>query len=636
MHLTEDKTQTMTAAGLNLIAQALSIYDSDLRLVVCNRPFQQMFDLPVAFVLPGADFSETLRHLASTGEYGEVDDIDAWVRKRTEQARAFQPHYMERTRANGRTISVEGSPLPQGGWVTVYTDITRTKQQEMLLRARSDALSDQVLAHSEELAATNRELEALVTTLEETKRQLTLVEARTRLTTEMMPAHIAHVDGSGHYTYTNRRLSTVMPGRPNNIVGQHISTALGAAAFAHVEPQLRLAFGGQASVFEFTDEATARRIRVAFTPDTRGGAYLLSMDMTEETQARVALQQTLKRESASQLISGLAHDFSNLLTIILGMQSRLGNQPELGPDAHALIEGTLAAARRGGTLLSSIADMTTPRALRTAATDPAQMTEELRILAAPTLPEGVVLEVQNNMPQGPVLLDKGKVLDGLLNLILNARDACGTNGHITLSAQLVHDTWVEWHLRDNGPGFSTAALSKGFEPFFTTKGAEGSGLGLSMVYDMAKSAGGDLRLRNHPDGGALVVLRMPYRVALVGTSGLVLLVEDDSDLRAVVRDMLTDLGHSVIEATGADEATALLADLPDIALVVSDLQLEGEATGVDLAARLERGLPLILMTSLSPDHPLFQDAQHHAPVLRKPFAKGDLSALIAPQQDAAP
>ena len=173
---------------------------------------------------------------------------------------------------------------------------------------------------------------------------------------------------------------------------------------------------------EFTDDASARRIRGAFTPDDRGGVYILSMDITEETQTRVALQQTLKRELASRMISGLAHDFSNLLTIILGMQSKLARLPDLPDEARELIEGTLAAARRGGTLLSSIADVTEPRALRPVATDLAALTSELATLAAPTLPAQCRLEVYNTAPRGTALIDKGRVQDALLNLILKARD----------------------------------------------------------------------------------------------------------------------------------------------------------------------------------------------------------------------
>ncbi|MBD3665787.1 PAS-domain containing protein [Sulfitobacter sp. TSTF-M16] len=624
----------MTTAGLNLIAQALTIYDNDLRLAVCNAPFQQMFDLPDALVTPGATFEDTIRHLAERGEYGEIADVETFVAERVNVARAFAPHYMERTRANGRTISVEGSPLPQGGWVTVYTDITQIKQQEALLRARSDALSDQVLAHAEALSATNRELAAMITTLEETKRQLTDSEARTRLTTEMMPAHIAHVDDTGHYTYSNRRLSSVIPGRPSNILGLHIRDALGAA-HARIAPSLEKAYAGVASVFEFTDTESARRIRVAFTPDTRGGVYILSMDITEETQARVALQQTRKRQLAAQMISGLAHDFSNLLTIILGLQSKLDRLPDTPADAAPLIEGTLAAARRGGALLSTIADVTDPSALRPAATDLNTLLSDLTVLATPTLPAKVTLTVTSQAEDTPALLDKGRVQDSLLNLILNARDAIGIGGEISLTQRIVQDIWIEWSVRDTGPGFSASALDHAIDPFFTTKGSEGSGLGLSMVYDMAKSAGGDLRLRNPKDGGAEVTLRLPLRRALPATTGMVLLVEDDDTLRATIRDMLMQLGHSVIEATSADEATALIADLPDIALVLSDIQLVGDATGLDLAQRIGTSLPLILMTSLPADHPLFAAAQTHAPVLRKPFDSETLAALIAPQRHAA-
>ena len=635
MQISDDQAKAMTSAGLNLIAQALTIYDSNLRLIVSNAPFQQMFGLPDRLATPGAPFDETIRHLVRAGEYGPVPDIEAFVNERVEQARAFRPHYMERTRANGRTISVEGSPLPQGGWVTVYTDITDTKEQEALLRARSDALSDQLLAHAEKLRQTNRERAAMITTLEETKRQLTVSEARTRLTTEMMPAHIAHVDAERRYTFSNHRLPHILPGRPRDIVGLPVAEVLGDFAYRRIGPSLDQAYGGTPAVLEFTDDASARRIRVAFTPDAQGGVYILSTDITEETQTRVALQQTRKRELAAQMISGLAHDFSNLLTIILGMQSRLARQDGLPADARELIEGTLAAARRGGALLSSIADVTEPRRLLPMACDPARVLDDLTTLAAPTLPAGITLESDNQMPEGPVLLDKGRLTDSLLNLILNARDACGTAGFIRISQRRVHDTWLEWLIEDDGPGFSPAALEKGVDPFFTTKGSEGTGLGLSMVYDMTKSAGGDLRLRNRPEGGASVQLRLPYRAALPDTHGLVLLVEDDGDIRAGVRTMLMQLGHSVIEATSADEAMALLADLPDIALVVSDIQLVGEATGLDLARRLEGQKPILLMTSLPPDHATFLDAQRLAPVLRKPFAVAELTALIAPSRLAA-
>jgi len=635
MRVTRTDTNAMTMAGLNLIQQALSIYDADLRLVVCNQRLQEMFDLPDRLVTPGAAFADTIRFLAERGDYGNVGDTAEFVLTRVEQARTFEPHYMERTRANGTTISVEGTPLPQGGWVTVYTDITRIKHQERLLRTRSEELSDQLLSYSEDLSAANRKLSATITALEEAKRQLTASEARTRLTTEMMPAHIAHVGPDRRYTYSNRRLSAVMPGSRSEIIGLPIDEALGPSAYAAIRPRLDEAFLGRASVFEFTHDPSSRRIRVAFTPDdTQGGVYILSMDITEESQTRAALQQTRRREMAAQLTSGLAHDFSNLLTIILGMQSRL-QRMELGPEADELITATLSAARRGGGLLNRIADMTGPREHAPVPTDLSSFLRDLETLARSTLPDAVDLTVNNLAGAGAFLLDPGMLQDSLLNLVLNARDACGSRGRIELQTNCLQNTWLEFIVRDTGPGFTEQALAHALDPFFTTKGGEGSGLGLSMVYDMTKLAGGRVTLANTGSGGQ-VTLRLPLRVAAsTSAPGLILLVEDSPDLRGAVRDMLRDAGHAVIEAASADEALQLLSDVPQISALLSDISLEGDKTGLDLLRALpDAQRPAYLMTSLPPDDPLHRAALACAPVLRKPFTAAQLHGFL--KQDPTP
>ncbi|WP_300549871.1 PAS-domain containing protein [Roseovarius sp.] len=629
MQPTGGQTEEMTIAGLNLIQQALTIYDRNLRLAVCNRRFQEMFDLPQGLVTPGADFSDTIRYLAMRGDYGDVGDIDDFVRTRVEQASTFERHYMERTRANGRTISVEGSPLPQGGWVTVYTDISRTKQQEALLRGRSEELSDQLLTYSEELAATNRQLESTITALEEAKRQITEAEARTRLTAEMMPAHIAHVGPDRCYTYSNRRLTSVMPGSKADIIGVHAAEVLGAQPWSVIGPQLDKAYAGEPSVFEFSHEPSSRRIRVALTPDqSAGGVYILSMDITEESQTRAALQQTRRREMAAQLTSGLAHDFSNLLTIILGMQSRLGRMG-LPAQADELINATLAAARRGGGLLNRIADITGPREHEPVPTDLVAFLADLETLARSALPAGITLGIENIDASDRYLLDAGMLQDSLLNLLLNARDACGSRGSITLTATALQGTWLEFAVTDTGPGFTPDALVHALDQFFTTKGGEGSGLGLSMVYDMTKLAGGRIALANGDQGGR-VSLRLPLRPAgATRPPGLVLLVEDSPDLRSTLRDMLRSAGHSVIEATSVDEAQALITELPEISAVLSDIVLEGDKTGLDLAALPRRAdCPLVLMTSLPPDDPLHRVAAGAGPVLRKPFTATQLDAAL--------
>ena len=186
--LTEESHAELTRSGLNLIQQAISIFDADLRMAVCNRPYQAMFALPDELTRPGARFEDTIRYLVLRGEYGPQDDPETAIRERVAQARTFQPHYMERQRADGRWISVEGAPLSQGGWIAVYTDISQIKRQEELLRARSEELSDLVLDHAERLSAANRALAATNAALEEAGRILTESESRTRQVTAMVPA----------------------------------------------------------------------------------------------------------------------------------------------------------------------------------------------------------------------------------------------------------------------------------------------------------------------------------------------------------------------------------------------------------------------------------------------------------------
>lgn len=637
MQLDPNTIFDMTRSGLNRIQQGLSIYDADLRLTISNRRFQEMFSLPDHLIQPGAPFAETIRHLAEAGDYGPIDDMDSFVQERVDQALAFEPHYVERTRAGGMVISVEGSPVRQGGWVTVYTDITPIKKQEALLRSHSAQLSDQLLDRSEELARINRALAAANSALESTKRDLTESEAHARVTAEMTPAHIARIGPDRRYTYSNRKLPSLIPGARTDIVGKSIEEALGAEAFAQVHPHIEEAYGGTANVFEFDVDGGARRVRSAFTPDIdeRGavsGVYLLSTDVTEEVQARVALAQARKRELAAQLANGLAHDFSNLLTIIVGLQSRIERHDELPEAVRSLVATTKEAALRGGDLLDRLADISGSRDISPGPVVMDHLFSDLRNLARAAVPDGVSLSFHNQGVDQTVLLDRGYTQDALLNLILNASDAMDGSGQITITARSVSGAALEFVVIDEGPGFTQTALERGIDPFFTTKKrGEGSGLGLTTVYDFAKLCGGRVKLDNPKFGGARVVVSIPF--ALAGTQvepGLVLLVEDTEEIRLSIREMLRQQGHTVLEADTGEEALGLVT-LPNVTHVLSDIMLAGDMTGYDLACAIDAkglGIPIHMITGLPSSDPIRKQVGARYPILRKPFSPEELAAFL--------
>jgi CheY-like chemotaxis protein len=201
-------------------------------------------------------------------------------------------------------------------------------------------------------------------------------------------------------------------------------------------------------------------------------------------------------------------------------------------------------------------------------------------------------------------------------------------------ARAIRDAWLEFTVTDTGPGFSPAALKRALEPFFTTKGGQGSGLGLAMVDDQTRLAGGSLHLANRPEGGAIIALRLPYRpVTIRAQPALVLLVEDDAVIRTEVRHMLRAMGHAVVEAASAAEALEL-AGLPGLGLILSDIGLPGDVDGVGLMGILARqghGARRMLMTSAP--GAAQRAAETGLPVLSKPFTFAALSAFLAAAEE---
>ncbi len=208
--------------------------------------------------------------------------------------------------------------------------------------------------------------------------------------------------------------------------------------------------------------------------------------------------------------------------------------------------------------------------------------------------------------------------------------------------------YVEILVQDSGEGFAADSLQRAFEPFYTTKsGGAGSGLGLSMVYGFVKQSRGYIRLDSEPGHGARVSLLLPTvpinvqpaaqerdggdRSAADFSGKLMLLVEDDSDVRAVIRNQLTAMGFGVLEAGDADEALALIDSLDGFYGMVSDVMMPGSVDGFDLARTLKQRRPdcrIVLISGYSYEKDPAGEGAQSFTLLRKPFEQDALRQAI--------
>ncbi len=183
-------------AGLDLLDQAIAVFDASPRLVTWNKALLRLLDFPESLVRVGTPFEAFVRFNAERGEYGE-GDIEKLVAARMASARAFEPHYVERVRPNGRVLAVRGVPIPNLGFVSLWTDVTEQRRAEALIQEQNARLEARVRERTAELEKANREIDQIAEALR-------LSEGRMRLILDAIPAMIAHVDAGRRYRFANR------------------------------------------------------------------------------------------------------------------------------------------------------------------------------------------------------------------------------------------------------------------------------------------------------------------------------------------------------------------------------------------------------------------------------------------------
>lgn len=634
--------ENLVRESLDHMGQGLTIFDSNLKLVSWNQRFLDLLGFPEELAFEGADFESFIRHNALSGEYGS-GDVDAQVAERVDRARDFQPHEFERESKNGKSLRVVGSPLPSGGFVTVYTDITDDKNREKVLEQR----------------------------VEKRTAQLRQSESRLQLIADEVPAGIAHIDRDMNILFVNKRFARAYGLDPSQIIGKPCKDILHQQTLANSSRFFEQARRGKVVDFEMEialPSGKSREIRTYLRPECPSdgeviGFYLLSLDVTRLKIANSALLQSQKMDALGRMSSGISHDFNNVLAIILGnlvpLSERLSDKEIL----DEYLEPAIAAARRGSDLTRRLLLLAKSEPAHQSAVHVGELISGMIELLKSTFPSDIKIVFDDKTDVPYAMVDPAQLEMALLNLFMNARDAIGIKGCLTITTgteelapseaelhKLPVGSYLKIDVSDDGIGISKEAQERVFEPFFTSKDKSGgTGLGLSMVFGFARESNGTVSVNSDLGVGTTFSILLPNAENEAACSQdqskaeppeteaanpLVLLVEDDDDVRTVVRRHLIELGYRLIEAEDASVALELFHSIPEIQLMVSDISMPGDMDGIALAEYLSREEPELGIVLMSGQRASLKSLGSNVtyPFLAKPFEKHDLADMLSSVQ----
>jgi len=385
----------------------------------------------------------------------------------------------------------------------------------------------------------------------------------------------------------------------------------------------------------------------------------------QRAQSEEALNHAQRLESVGQLTGGIAHDFNNLLTVIQGNLQVLEELPALAGDAYGqqLVSAAARASRRGAELTSKLLAFSSRQVLQPSVVDIGAMLTSLSNMLRRTLDQRIRIDVDVVQGCPSLVADPGQLESALLNIAINARDAMPEGGSLRFHAQpsrtldsrlrdelddpnVRDDDFVSISIADSGCGMPEEIKERAFEPFFTTKEVgRGTGLGLSTVYGFVKQSHGAIKIDSAPGLGTTITLFLPRARQVSHTPvevpdalhgvrpGLrVLLVEDDAEVRAVVRNFLATLRCEVNVAASAEEALLMLAPDARYDLLLSDIALGAGMRGTELAAQAQQRHPSIAVLLMSGYSAELIDADRDSPssweLLRKPYTRDELANAI--------
>lgn len=383
----------------------------------------------------------------------------------------------------------------------------------------------------------------------------------------------------------------------------------------------------------------------------------LEAEIIRREDAHAALIQAQRMEAFGQLTGGVAHDFNNLLTIVTGNLELLADQTE-AETSRTLLKRAADAADMGAALTKRLLTFARRRRLSPQILDINDLVLGLIEILRRSLGEHITLTTMLAGNMWKTRIDASEVENAILNLAINARDAMPNGGELVVETRNVtaveppgstaRREYVLLSVTDTGEGMTPEVLEKAFEPFFTTKEpGRGTGLGLSTVYGFAEQSGGHASISSQIGKGTTVSLYLPRAEAegselpadaaeaipLSENNEVVLVVEDNADVRELTLQRVEGLGYVAVEAENGRAAIRILESGEHVDLVLSDIVMAGGMSGYDVAQWIAAHAPtvkVVLTTGYAAE-----EARHDpgaagaAPILRKPYRRAALAVALA-------
>jgi PAS domain S-box-containing protein len=619
--------------AIESIGAGFALFDSEDRLVISNEMHKRMYEKNRPLMVPGTRFADILRGSAERGHHPEaVGRIDQWVAERMEKhLNPGEP--FEQDRGDGKWLLIGERRTSEGGIVGTWTDISQLKRQEKLLRSSEEMLFS---AHYM--------LQTLIDIC-----PLAVIEVGPDLIVRSWNPAAETIFGWMAWEAIGKPLQIAPPEQLERARAE-ILPRLEQEPVIEIEAERRRKDGRTISVSVWV---TARR-------DSAGKAesYVAFVaDISQRKRMEEELRRSHRMQAVGQLTGGIAHEFNNLLLIILGNMEFITSAMAGHPGVVHQADRVLRAAQRGATLTQQLLAYARRQTLKPEPISVNQMLEELQALARASVGDSVTLHIAAEPDIGRINADRAQLETALLNLILNGRDALPpSGGAIVIRARnttlddatavaldLAPGKYVAIEVDDNGRGMTSEVLARAVEPFFTTKDVgQGSGLGLSMVHGFVKQSGGHLQIESQVEMGTLVRVLLPATAIavqlpaagshLAPRSGLrVLIVEDEPAVLEISIARIQSLGYQTLSANDGPGALRVMDSVGPPDILFTDVTMPGGMNGVELARSMLAKYPevrVVFTTGHNEQISVLDTAGTGMTVLRKPYLKAELARVL--------